>query len=1009
LGVRIHHEDEAFPAAKQRVIRARSREELYDALGGMRVGDVDTRIALLTDGPYFSRLLMELSQIASTDVVRAPKSDHDLCSRLLAHGVMLTSGLDSKSASWEAGKLARPLEELASVLCRQLLRAVQEVLLPRAQSTTEQPTFFGHGVLAANDRLQLAVTEMLRMAVGMLYLESAPKSLLDYEWQELLALLIGSSVASLRRLALSVALIVLPHACMTKRRMPIAKAVTSIVNRLEFTSAVTASVNASSEIKTILWIMAELTDAPVWGEDQTARTVESSARQCLSHVDRFVQAAAWRLLRKRRTLRVAAEGAPTLEDISLFATAVRSLEGATSEADKGRPVEENLLHAEIFDFITSMLEVLSACDAEKHKACFNRVFESGILVSPSLRACMASQHVGCQRSFLRLLGALLKADAAVVRGAMLQEAVWPRMIDELHRGWSDGSEPHGSSEKLATAALVADFLKVLRLALGEASQLLLWLFSSTDIAEVWLMGLRALVDASEAGLSDGSGLQDWAAVAQTHLQALQLVVDALQRDGVGTAIDLTCWGAVVSFLRHSLVWQFGSDALRSMLPSSVTRLALSVISDLCTISLAGMDLSSSDIDIEEALGRRACALFHRCASPGHGEESLSSAELPLICYCLSQLLQTSATVALVATEEGLLHDLTAQISLHSTTAVAPAHRSQASKLSQTLVWNVRVLSSMLLSSFEVWTQNAEELLVAAARDLSLSAEKDEAVCLELLSMCTEGLLWQGFMPLQVQEPQAMVSRRNCSRRFMVCLLKADMLEWIMKLSLRRAVSTSIYCKSLEVLSLCSEGLSGKPVLRRYLTKVAETLRRDGRTCGRGVEQDEAVARFVASLNFVASLSLSAGCLALLTSAAPGSQIGDPDVLNARSLGMDFWLDLIDVDVTRNHTVRAASLRVMLSMVLSESPMARTYLTSSERAAKLLALQATRQDEGFTSSTALAVLWVLIHQNQRMVPLIKRAAGVETFKLVKAGHLEEAENDWGRLAVQQVNAVLCTAV
>eukprot|EP00971_Amphidinium_carterae_P203025 4028982-Amphidinium_carterae.1 len=140
--------------------------------------------------------------------------------------------------------------------------------------------------------------------------------------------------------------------------------------------------------------------------------------------------------------------------------------------------------------------------------------------------------------------------------------------------------------------------------------------------------------------------------------------------------------------------------------------------------------------------------------------------MPLICFCLARLLQTSTTVALVATEEGLLHDLATQISFHSTTVVATAHRSQTSKVSQSLVWNVRVLSAMLSSSFEAWTQGAEDLLVAAVSDLSLAAEKDEAVCLELLSMCAECLLWQGFMPLQPQEPHAMVAVRSSSKRFM---------------------------------------------------------------------------------------------------------------------------------------------------------------------------------------------------------------------------------------------------
>eukprot|EP00971_Amphidinium_carterae_P213263 4232510-Amphidinium_carterae.1 len=145
--------------------------------------------------------------------------------------------------------------------------------------------------------------------------------------------------------------------------------------------------------------------------------------------------------------------------------------------------------------------------------------------------------------------------------------------------------------------LVGDFLQVLQLALGQNSQLLLWLFSSTDIVDMWVVGLRNLVDTPHAQLADDAQLT-WVLVAHTHLQALQMLANALQRDGVGASAlaDLTCWGAAVSFLRDVPVWQFLVEALHSKLPPSVNRRALGVVGDLCSVSLAGVDLSASDAE-----------------------------------------------------------------------------------------------------------------------------------------------------------------------------------------------------------------------------------------------------------------------------------------------------------------------------------------------------------------------------------------------------------------------------
>merc|ERR1712190_653760 len=92
------------------------------------------------------------------------------------------------------------------------------------------------------------------------------------------------------------------------------------------------------------------------------------------------------------------------------------------------------------------------------------------------------------------------------------------------------------------------------------------------------------------------------------------------------------------------------------------------------------------------------------------------------------------------------------------------------------------------------------------------------------------------------------------------------------------------------------------------------------------------------------------------------------------MGIDFWLDLVEPEGRVPALVRAAALRVLLSVAISSSPHAKAYFLSSNRAVPVL-LRLLRDESPQLSTVALNIVWVLAHNNQRALPLLRRLRAV----------------------------------
>mmetsp|Transcript_36208 Transcript_36208/g.84919 ORF Transcript_36208/g.84919 Transcript_36208/m.84919 type:complete len:1575 (+) Transcript_36208:145-4869(+) len=1012
----------AFQRAKQRVVRARSREEFAESLKDMLVQKTEAA-TLIDDSAYFARLLMELSQITSVEVLRGPSHEDasDLCMLLLTHLHAVTRLALHFGGG---GKLQKPLAELVKTVCRQLLPAIETAVLggkplhpkPAASpSHAETALTFqhAHGALASNLRLQLASELVLSVALGLLQMfsvsvlaskDSVVQPLLAYQWQDLLPALISSSAPSLRRLAITIAATAVPRA--GTAGIPMCKIVAAVANRMELVSTCPVSLHNSFELKVGLTLLTDLAlaEQPL-GDDLLTRTVENCARQCLGHTDSAVQVSAWRLLRRSRAYR-AVSTSPGIDDISLFAAAVRALEVDRVEGADDPSLGsagETLVFAEVFDFITSTLELLEASqDIERHQACFRRVFEIGVLVSKPFQRCLGSLHLGCPLAALRFLAALLRADAPQVRATLLQESVWTRIVSDVRLQADSTQSPESHARHVDNAEVVGALLVALAEALDSDFHLLLWLSHSTELLELWQLTLARLVavpepESHQALCAVGKATvasKQWTRVMLLHLNGLKVVMNALKQGGLGSGtqaergvLDVSRWAIVVHFLRCKPVWEVVCRELAGLQNDSGL-LALEVVGELCSISLLGVDLSPSHIEVEEQLGIRVCSLFRGA--------QVEQPELPLVLWCLSHVVQSLPAAALSAIEDGLLQTLAHHIGLLTSSCLAAPTPRPASVRS--LLWTLRLFSALLTSTSDACIQEAEQVLVDVAEDIRAVADKDDTVCLEFLGMLATGLQEGRETDLSLSDGEQVHMTSNGVRsRFVAFLAHTEMLQWVMRLSLKRSVGTAVYCKSMEVLALSAEALSGKPLLQRYLCKISTALRKEckvARNAGeRQIPAEEAADRFVATLHFIAALRLSSNCLSLLVASVPAAHLGEKEVVQATSLGMDFWIDMLDPDHSAAASARAAASQAWLSMVLSETPAARTFLSQSERGIRLLVRQLTCRD-GALSTLALFLIWGLCFQNQRVVPLLKRLSIEEQLKTFVSYSKMPDEDEFG---------------
>ena len=100
------------------------------------------------------------------------------------------------------------------------------------------------------------------------------------------------------------------------------------------------------------------------------------------------------------------------------------------------------------------------------------------------------------------------------------------------------------------------------------------------------------------------------------------------------------------------------------------------------------------------------------------------------------------------------------------------------------------------------------------------------------------------------------------------LVKLDFVPWLMRMSQRKQVPLVIFCKIMALLSACSQALSGKPILLKFLGQLVEMLRSG--TKGTQIADESRCRRLTAALNFVATLRLGPRGVALLVSNEPSA-------------------------------------------------------------------------------------------------------------------------------------------
>merc|ERR1740121_2413416 len=209
----------------------------------------------------------------------------------------------------------------------------------------------------------------------------------------------------------------------------------------------------------------------------------------------------------------------------------------------------------------------------------------------------------------------------------------------------------------------------------------------------------------------------------------------------------------------------------------------------------------------------------------------------------------------------------------------------------------------------------------------------------------------------------------------------------MQLSQKAQTSTAVFCKAVGVLAHCGDALAGKPILHKFVARLAEYLSSCWRTQIAQLKDEGRARRIVASLHFVASLRLCQRCVALLVSSSPSAaasgELGGPPAELCGVLGMEFWADLVDPSGRAPRRVRAAALRVLLAVAVAQVPQAKACFLGSPRTVQLLLRVARLGGRGPQPTLALNVLWAVAHNHQRALPLLRQLRAAEAVREVAA--------------------------
>jgi len=121
--------------------------------------------------------------------------------------------------------------------------------------------------------------------------------------------------------------------------------------------------------------------------------------------------------------------------------------------------------------------------------------------------------------------------------------------------------------------------------------------------------------------------------------------------------------------------------------------------------------------------------------------------------------------------------------------------------------------------------------------------------------------------------------------------------------------------------------------------------------------------------------------------------------------MELWLDLLEPSAQPQTAVRASALQVLLSAMVSV-PQAKTYLTSSTRTLPCL-FRLLRGGASSVVLLAVNVLWMILHSNQRAVPLVRQLNGGQVLRELGARYMcpEGEESVKISMVVQQLQALI----
>lgn len=714
----------------------------------------------------------------------------------------------------------------------------------------------------------------------------------------------------------------------------------------------------------------------------------------------MVQALAWRSLQRLMFFRsVGGDSSDT--EVAAVASALRALQAHDTSGD------QCLVLTEVLDFLRVAIQLTTS--AQRREAYLKQTLASGLLEGGLLARFLSSGERGLQRGAIRLLRVLFATDVPTVKSQLLQSRLWPRVVSvEGHRC---DVERHGGAAVFDAVALMGDVAGVVAAAATDDPQVFLWILSSTELLACWEHSLQNFVIVAELSLPV-TRTDRWADVMLVHLQAVGCCAAAVRTHLVSdlarpvTGI-LETWTPFCKFLKSAPLGSLVLDSFHERLSVEIRSAAASVLATISGLQVLGLDVAQGER--EEELGRRCCALFqrligdadHAWLSPRGTEQPLSesgsnASSLAVTAHsCLVNFFHVSPAAGAAACRLGFLQTLTEHIVELAQVTEQPLLRGASQPVR--LVWALRVLTELVVSSGSVLedalgdgssSAKGTPVLQKLLQCLRSTAEKDDAVCLEVLELLTRCAHAE-----QVED-------ESQGERTASFLLRVEFVQWMMRLSQRRQLPCTVYSKLLGVLALCAPVLSGRPLVVRYVAHIVDVVRKSCLAPGQQQTDEWRTRRLVASLHFVACLRLCSRCSSLLVSSMPSAHTAGVGSSRIEGPGMDLWLDLIEVEGRAHSTVRAAALRVLLSVISGTCPHAKSYFLGTPRPATVL-LKLIRNGHPTLATISLNIVWVLAHNNQRAVALLKRLNAVE---VVEAVHTAE----WVQKGPKDVGHVLLMA-